>query len=320
MKNTTKALFILLTFVLLFNMVPVSSYAEEPDDQNTLPAVSYMSPDGTLQTCSEYTPVTEDCTEMRDGWYVVNRDVTFNKVVTIQGTVNLILCDGTTMNASMGIFVAAKNNAALTIWGQRVDAGILNATGTKTEESAGIGTNNNKDYKYAGQITINGGTVNATGGYHAAGIGGGSGNKGGTVSINGGVVTAKGYKDVCAIGHGSFSSDNGSLTLYDLASVKAGLNESAALQLESARVHECQYSPYAKIEPCTHSHKEYEYNATGHRATKCQYCKMPAETAWTPHIMENGQCKVCGYRETIVPDNSGNNNSGNNSSKKNQSS
>ena len=297
MRFKTRSLVILLSVIMIMSMTSLRVNAEQVP-------VSYMTPDGSMRSCTDYTPVTEETAVMEDGWYVVDRDVTFYQSVTIKGKVNLILCDGAAMNANKGILVKAGDHADLTIWGQRTDAGRLIAQGDGANDvhSAGIGTDEGS--KDVGPITINGGEITATGGTYAAGIGAGRGGRGGTVVIAGGIVTAKGGTgSVPAIG--ANLANKGTLTLYDLASVKAGSNESATPVLESARVHECQFSHYARIEPCTHGHKEYEINETAHRIQKCLYCKLPAETAWTPHTMVNGQCTVCGYREKIVPDNSG---------------
>lgn len=65
-----------------------------------------------------------------------------------------------------------------------------------------------------GSVTINGGTVNATGGYYAAGIGGGSTGTLQSITITGGTVTATGGDMGAAIGLGfnNFTSGSGTLT------------------------------------------------------------------------------------------------------------
>ena len=110
------------------------------------------------------------------------------------GTVCVTLADGTTNTLISGKYCAGlqKNdkNVALVIDGN----GTLNATGGKG--SAGIG--GGKDGS-GSNITINGGTVNATSGrndmanfvFCGAGIGGGHKGNGDYITINGGNVTAK---------------------------------------------------------------------------------------------------------------------------------
>ena len=76
--------------------------------------------------------------------------------------------------------------------------GSLDATGDT--QGAGIGGRNGGS---AGNIEINGGTVTATGGDFAAGIGGGNGGgSGGNIEINGGTVTATGGNSGAGIGGG----------------------------------------------------------------------------------------------------------------------
>ena len=117
--------------------------------------------------------------------------------VTANGTSKLFLASGKTLTVSKGITVTGTNS--LTINGK----GSLSAGGSSTPEyAAGIGGG---DYQAGGIITINGGTVTATGGLDAAGIGGGWEGTGGTISITGGSVTATGY-DAAGIGGGYYGA------------------------------------------------------------------------------------------------------------------
>lgn len=78
-----------------------------------------------------------------------------------------------------------------------IEGGTINAAGGY--QAAGIGGTIGES---GGNITITGGTVNATGGYYAAGIGGGSIGNVDSITIGGGTVTATGGKDGAAIGVG----------------------------------------------------------------------------------------------------------------------
>ena len=49
------------------------------------------------------TPITGTTTTLTPGWYAVNEDVTIMGRVTVEGSVNLILCDGATLNATNGV-------------------------------------------------------------------------------------------------------------------------------------------------------------------------------------------------------------------------
>ena len=113
--------------------------------------------------------VDENTTMIGNGnWYVVNANVTNHNRIKVGGTANLILCDGFTLDAAAGINVAKGNT--LNIYGQSADSGKLTAVGTN--ECAGIGSNGSAN---SGTVNIYGGTVLATGGGNAAGIGGGPG-------------------------------------------------------------------------------------------------------------------------------------------------
>ena len=155
------------------------------------------------------------------GWYVVKGNVTFGPRIEMSGEVNLILCDGATLTAPMGIEVAEDN--ILNIYGQSGDTGTLIATGQDypywSNPSAGIG-NGFYSHDNAGTVNIHGGNIIATGAtiYESgekkaggAGIGGcgnsGSndyrdGYNGGTVNIYGGIVTATGGAYAAGIGGG----------------------------------------------------------------------------------------------------------------------
>ena len=92
-----------------------------------------------------------------------------------------------------------------------IDGGVINATGG--EGAAGIGTGSNNGTLTMGTITINGGTINATGGNHAAGIGAGFNWDEltiGAITINGGTINATGGKYASGIGTGY---NDGTLTM-----------------------------------------------------------------------------------------------------------
>lgn len=120
------------------------------------------------------------------------------------GTANIILAEGTTNDLTRGSSYAYAglflNNgttwSTLTISG----TGTLRASGGFA--CAGIGGIN-----YCDDIVINGGTIYATGGQFAPGIGAG-GNVGqtGNITINGGNITATGGEGAAGIGSGSHSS------------------------------------------------------------------------------------------------------------------
>ena len=97
---------------------------------------------------------------------------------------------------------SGANGGAITING-----GTVSATGV-----GGAGIGGGSGGGDGGAITINGGTVSATGG-GGAGIGGGVMGKGGNVTIRGGTVTAKGGSDASGIGAGRYYNVNGSCVI-----------------------------------------------------------------------------------------------------------
>ena len=98
----------------------------------------------------------------------------------------------------------------LTLKDDNKEAGSLTATGGAS--AAGIGGGYLGDGK---NITITGGTVNATGNEDGAGIGGGNGGVGKNITINGGEVTASGGDnwDDCGAGIGGAFANGENITI-----------------------------------------------------------------------------------------------------------
>ena len=198
MGRMEKSISLLLALVMVLGLLPGVTLSAHADA-----VIPYVDASGAAQEpISTYTELTGTVTEWTDGWYVLTQDVTYDGRISVTGAdVHLILCDGATLSAVSGGIVVPQN-CALTIWGQANGTGKLTAKGSN--EAAGIGSRNGGQ---SGNITINSGTVNATGGYDAAGIGGG-GDRGhcGNVTINGGTVTAKGGESGAGIGGGHLAS------------------------------------------------------------------------------------------------------------------
>ena len=156
-----------------------------------------------MEPISDYTILGADTTELTEGWWVVPESFTIDNRLTVNGNVNLILCDSTTLTLPGGIQVGRNNS--LTIWTQSHsdDCGKLTATGE--DYCAAIGSNgsdNNPNLFNTGTIVINGGEITATGGNYAAGIGGGRHSGGGSITINNGRITASGGTNAAGIGGG----------------------------------------------------------------------------------------------------------------------
>ena len=164
------------------------------------------------------------------GWYVVTGNVTIGQRVNVNGDVHLILADGCSLTVNGGINVSGDNS--LTIYGQDKGTGALTANGKNEAMSpsqAGIGGGQDQS---GGTITINGGTVNATGveymGNAGAGIGGGSGGAGGKITINGGTVKATGGDRAAGIGGGSAGA-GGEITISGGTVTANGGNSAAGI-------------------------------------------------------------------------------------------
>lgn len=193
--------------------------------------IPYTDAEGKTQYCEQYVDTTEISDfSMEDGtWYVAqpSDDVeanTFDSRLQVKGNVNLILCDGVRMNANQGISV--PKGSSLTIWGQSQDENTMGrlkvvapeVVGEKNED-AGIGGDGGS--QGSGAITINGGSIDATGSMHGAAIGSGGDNQScEPITINGGVITAttapptwiiKGYG--AAIGSGN-NNKAGAASIY----------------------------------------------------------------------------------------------------------
>ena len=151
--------------------------------------VDYIDENGQTQTVTA-TLLTDDLLNSDLGidgattWYVVNEDITHSGKITCRGNVNLILADGKTMTTSnTGTYAIYGDNGTLTIYGQTLGTGTLEASGYG---ASGI--------YHLGNVTICGGTVNATSSHDAINVRGSVTISGGTVNTNGntGIIGSSG--------------------------------------------------------------------------------------------------------------------------------
>ena len=105
-----------------------------------------------------------------------------------------------------------------------INGGTVTATGG--DFAAGIGGGDN--YLPCGNIVINGGTVTATGGYMGAGIGSSNYGSCGAITISGGTVTATGGGDGAGIGSGETGSFD-AITISGGTVTATGLREAAGI-------------------------------------------------------------------------------------------
>jgi hypothetical protein len=172
-------------------------------------AVPYIAADGTTQYCGEYT-VLESSNEQfadygtygQENWYVVSGNVTFDGQLRFNDShSHLIVCDGAHLTASAPVAneeAIYGHNGGITIYGQTLGTGTITANGASN--GCGISSGSN--------ITINGGTIIATGmyGFYSTLVGiiinrgtvtvtgtdTGIRADGNNVTINGGIVNATG--------------------------------------------------------------------------------------------------------------------------------
>lgn len=154
-----------------------------------------------------------DFTELKDGWYAINTNITFDKRIAVRGDVHLILYDGTTLTANKGIDVS--NGDKLTIYHQGIDnnAEIGKIVIKETDNGlAGIGGGTNE--KSSGSITIHGGNLDIEVGDHGgAGIGGNSKASNGDIKILGGIINVVGGAGSAGIGSG-YDANAGLIEIY----------------------------------------------------------------------------------------------------------
>ncbi len=171
-------------------------------------SVEYYNPLNKTTESENATVIEKGVTTFNTGWYVLKDEFNVVERIKISGDVNIILADGSFLNAMQGIEVNDGNS--LTIWGQSAnykENGRIVAQGPA--DNAGIGSNSGN----SGTITINGGNIVSKGG-NASGAGIGGGNHGnGIVNINGGYITTYGGNLSSGIGGGN--GGNGIVTITD---------------------------------------------------------------------------------------------------------
>ena len=188
----------------------------------------YKDTDGTLKDSYNTIFIDSGTTQFENNkWYGVNSDVTVNDRIKVNGNVNLILGDGAVLNAAKGITVEA--GSSLTIWGQQEETGKLIS---KSVEEGRTGIGSGSRYAVPGDITINGGNIEAVGSRYAAGIGSAS-KACSRITINGGNVKVTGGESGAGIGNGSNADAGGVISItggtvsatggYDGAGIGSGL-------------------------------------------------------------------------------------------------
>ncbi|MGN0039185.1 MAG: hypothetical protein ACI36Y_08675, partial [Coriobacteriales bacterium] len=176
----------------------------------------------------EYTVITSDYIRensytLKTGWYVATGEAAVDGF-SVNGDAHLILENGCTLTANP--YVARGNK--LTIYAQSEDEATMGTLiASSVSSNPGIGS--------GGAVTINGGTIKASG-WEDAGIGGGGKEDyDGVVTINGGVVTATsslsagigGGTKIGGCGGGTVTINGGIVTAYMFIKVSTGNNRPA---------------------------------------------------------------------------------------------
>ena len=252
--------------------------------------IYYLDEKGEKQLCETYRDA-ED-TKWEDGWYVAQNQTQVPSRITVTGEVHLILANGCDLAAVTGIQVSEGNS--LTIYAQSTEDGMgaLNATGIGGD--AGIGGNDGVD---GGKITINGGTVEASG-ESGAGIGGGSDGNGGEITITGGTVKAQGNSGA-DIG-GGYDSENDGIVLSNKIEISGGTvtrPDGSELNIGSA-THQAKeewvITDTEHWHPCEAADcdKNHQFNKDLH--TPGDWIVDQAATATEPGSRHK-ECTACGY-------------------------
>lgn len=221
---------LLVAIVLVMALVSMSAFAAD---------VTYLDKtvkDGKVitekKTVSSAISITVSDTqwgkENQESWYVLDSDVTLTDRPTVIGTVNIILMNGKTLTAPMGITLGEGNT--LTVFAQSDDESVMGKlVATSEDKSAAIGgvfgangepsavkANKGEDGQNCGSFNWEGGSLVVTAndatcigggvggnGGHSVGLEdngayGGLGGKGGTVTFLGGKADLNGLNGISA--------------------------------------------------------------------------------------------------------------------------
>ena len=126
--------------------------------------------DITVLLDSDYPNVQGNELVLTSGWYAVRGNVTFDKRVRVQGTVDLILCDGAELTMQKGIHLTGWN--LLRIYGQEAHSGKLTAYAVTEPDASTAAIGGNVD-ETGGWFYVYGGEIYARSDSFGAAIGGG---------------------------------------------------------------------------------------------------------------------------------------------------
>ena len=191
----------------------------------------------TEKTCSSYTEISGNNPSqeqaLNGGWYVVKENASRKRIIIKAGhEINIILCDGATLNSIVTFEHLGWYGTRLHVYGQEGGTGKLVADARNDNKNAGIGANTASDgYERLGELYVHGGKIEARGGKYAAGIGGAwylGNNYNGEVYVYGGSIEAYGGKYGAGIGGGQ-NDDGADVTVYGGTVWASGGTDSAGI-------------------------------------------------------------------------------------------
>lgn len=159
-----------------------------------------------------------------NGVCVILDDATINNQIVCEGNATIYLKGTNKVTCNTQYYAgiqAGSSGTTLTIGGE----GLLEVTGGYWAAGIGGGMSNSMS---CGDITITGGTVSATGGDQGAGIGSGYSTCG-DITITGGTVTATGGYSAAGIGSADMSSYCGAITITGGTITATGGNNGAGI-------------------------------------------------------------------------------------------
>ena len=242
--NSSKTLTAGHIYNITRSAAPAPSYDETASinaGDVTVPAGQHWLITGTGSSTGNKITIGAGATVTLDGVDIHMYNYDSSPCIECLGSATIILKDGSTNS----LVSDHDKNPALWIGDEGTTLTIQGSTGTLTVMSgnycAGIGGGYSNTDHTCGNIVIEGGVINATGGNHGAGIGSDSEGNCGSITINGGTVTAEGKGSAAGIGGGNHG-DCGDITITDGADfVEATKGPSAPFF----------FGPYSNTSQCT---------------------------------------------------------------------
>ena len=254
------------------------SYTANWTSNGDSPYQAYNTTTGTFETRYANNPASVDNgttwgSSNSETWLILDNNITVSERINVNGTVNLILCNGKTLTANNGINVTSGKT--LNIYSQNGGTSGAIVANISSGDHAGIGGGS------VGTIRIHGGTITANGSSWSAGIGGGTCGGGGTIAIYGGNVVgaSRGTNrgDARGIGRGSACENPQDPTFIFPDGTQTGYGDDA------------QWLSYSN-----------RYTHMGDQVMRVRTCNS--------HDFQNGRCTKCNKRQNLTVTYNGNGN------------